>query len=60
MPSRIIDRETSHRRGWILTCFVNGRKRFRTLTLDACPPARNDSVGAVGTMNRPRSQNTPD
>lgn len=34
MPSRVLTREVCHKRGAILTCYVNGRKRFRAIGLD--------------------------
>ncbi|GMU34922.1 MAG: hypothetical protein HS101_02820 [Planctomycetia bacterium] len=34
MPSRTVDRQRCLKRGCILTCYVDGRKRFRALSLD--------------------------
>ena len=33
MPARASDRESCHKRGVVLTCYVNGRKRFRAVPL---------------------------
>lgn len=37
MPSRMLQRELCHKRGCILTCYVNGRKRFRAAPLAPSP-----------------------
>lgn len=34
MSSRVLTRQTCLKRGCILTCYVNGRKRFRAIGLD--------------------------
>lgn len=35
MPLRASDRESCRKSGIVLTCFVDGRKRFRTVPLTA-------------------------
>lgn len=38
MPHRTIEQDVTRKHGHILTCYVNGKKRFRALAL-AKPPA---------------------
>lgn len=38
MPSRVLDRQRCLKRGCVLTCYVNGRKRFRAFSLDFVMP----------------------
>ncbi len=49
MQARTSDRDTCHGSGVILTCYVNGRKRFKAIPLDedaARPPRIDDGKPA--------------
>lgn len=46
MPSRTLDRQRCLKRGCILTCYVDGRKRFRALSLDNVPTPEAPRFGS--------------
>ncbi len=47
MPHRTLAHEACRKHGHILTCYVNGKKRFRALTL-AKPPIDFKIAGGAG------------
>lgn len=58
MPSRVLTRQLCHKRGAILTCYVNGRKRFRAIGLDDAAVLGHESVAPgltlqAGRLTRP-------
>ncbi|MFH1416910.1 MAG: hypothetical protein ABII12_01295 [Planctomycetota bacterium] len=55
MQTRTHDRESCHESGVILTCYVNGRKRFRAVPADG--DGSHGEVDGVGDARDSRNAN---
>lgn len=53
MPSRVLDRQRCLKRGCILTCYVDGRKRFRAFAADFVSPGEKAAQVAVRPASHP-------
>lgn len=53
MPSRVLDRQRCLKRGCILTCYVDGRKRFRAFAADFVTPGEKTAGGSGRTSSHP-------
>ncbi len=46
MSARTLDKESCHKRGVVLTCYVDGHKRFRVVPVDGDDNQASDGAGA--------------